>query len=313
MDEPTLDQLRVLRQVQRTGSVTAAAQALHRAQSAVSYAVRQLEAALGVPLLDRAHYRARLTDAGEAVLAQAEQVLTRMDGLRALAEDLRGGAEPRLSILMDGIVSPAYLMPVLAHLQQQGSATRINLRVELLGGMVRALRHDAPEVVLSPLQLLTLPPNYEWEVIGDLLMVPVVGATHPLARHPRPVPLDVVRQHTHLVVTSPPGEQVPVHLGLIGAAVHWSVPDFHTRLEGLRAGLGFAWMPTHLVEADVRAGTLVPLVLAQAHLQRYEVGLIYRAQPPLGRTGRLLLDELRHRARLVPRPPGNLLNLYELP
>ncbi|MCA9525735.1 MAG: LysR family transcriptional regulator, partial [Myxococcales bacterium] len=49
----TLDALEVLDAVDRAGSFGSAARALHRAQSAVSYAIRQLEEALGVALFDR--------------------------------------------------------------------------------------------------------------------------------------------------------------------------------------------------------------------------------------------------------------------
>ena len=64
----TLDQLLVLSKIAETGSFRAAAGVLHRAQSAVSYAIKNLEDELGVELLCRDQYRPTLTPAGEAVL-----------------------------------------------------------------------------------------------------------------------------------------------------------------------------------------------------------------------------------------------------
>ncbi len=46
--EPTLDQLRVLAAIADTGSFSAAARQLRRAQTVISYAMANLEAQLGV-------------------------------------------------------------------------------------------------------------------------------------------------------------------------------------------------------------------------------------------------------------------------
>src|SRR5436189_303212 len=71
MKAVTIDQLRVFRQVAETGSFSAAARAMHRAQSAVTYAVQKLEAQVGVDLFDRGGYRPVLSEAGRALLPRA--------------------------------------------------------------------------------------------------------------------------------------------------------------------------------------------------------------------------------------------------
>ena len=53
MDARTLDQIRVFLSVVDEGSFPKAAKSLQRAQSAVTYAIRKLEAEIGVPLFDR--------------------------------------------------------------------------------------------------------------------------------------------------------------------------------------------------------------------------------------------------------------------
>ena len=57
MDALTLDQIRVFLSVVDEGSFPKAAKSLNRAQSAVTYAIRKLEAEIGVPLFDRSAYR----------------------------------------------------------------------------------------------------------------------------------------------------------------------------------------------------------------------------------------------------------------
>jgi DNA-binding transcriptional LysR family regulator len=71
--------LRVLAAVAKHGSVTAAAQALHYAQPSVSHHLARLEAETGSKLVQRAGRGIRLTEAGRALAARAEEILGRLD------------------------------------------------------------------------------------------------------------------------------------------------------------------------------------------------------------------------------------------
>jgi molybdate transport repressor ModE-like protein len=86
--------LRVLREVARQGSFSAAADALSYTQSAVSQQVAALERETGTTLLERRAGGVRLTDAGEALVARADVILAHLaDAERELAAiaGLRGG------------------------------------------------------------------------------------------------------------------------------------------------------------------------------------------------------------------------------
>ena len=85
MLRPDLDAIRALDAVVRHGGFAQAAAALHRVQSTVSYQVGKLEAQLGVPLLDRTHYRVQLTPAGEALLAEGRRLLGQADRMAWMA------------------------------------------------------------------------------------------------------------------------------------------------------------------------------------------------------------------------------------
>ena len=62
IDALNLDQLRVFVAIADQGSFSAAARHLRRAQSAVSNAIVNLEAALGVSLFDRSGWKPQLTE-----------------------------------------------------------------------------------------------------------------------------------------------------------------------------------------------------------------------------------------------------------
>ena len=69
----------VFRRLAELGSFTAAAEALSYTQSAVSQQISALEREAGTLLIERQRKRARLTEAGEILLAHAEAILGRIE------------------------------------------------------------------------------------------------------------------------------------------------------------------------------------------------------------------------------------------
>src|SRR5688572_11789149 len=72
------NRLRVLQQVARTGSLAGAARALSYTQPAVAHHVAELEREMGTPLVVRHGRGVRLTQAGAALAAHADAVLSRL-------------------------------------------------------------------------------------------------------------------------------------------------------------------------------------------------------------------------------------------
>ncbi|MGW5123041.1 LysR substrate-binding domain-containing protein [Streptomyces sp. NPDC004069] len=79
-----LHRLRLLRELKHRGTLAAVAAALSYAPSSVSQQLSQLEAEVGVPLLEPAGRRVRLTEQAEILVAHTEAVLERLE--RAEAE-----------------------------------------------------------------------------------------------------------------------------------------------------------------------------------------------------------------------------------
>ncbi|MFG2554708.1 LysR family transcriptional regulator [Streptomyces sp. NPDC048581] len=100
-------QLQVLAEVARTGTYTAAAEALGYTQPAISYQMRMLERAVGIPLATRRGRGIRLTPAGQALARHANTVLA---ALRSAEEELAalnapGGGRVRLAAMQSSCVA----------------------------------------------------------------------------------------------------------------------------------------------------------------------------------------------------------------
>src|SRR5579859_6636604 len=97
----TLEQWAVLAAVVDQGSFAQAASALHKSQSAVSYAVARLQEYLDVTLLEVEGRRAVLTAHGQTLLKRARPLLQELELLEALARKLKQGWEAQLRLVVD--------------------------------------------------------------------------------------------------------------------------------------------------------------------------------------------------------------------
>ena len=93
MNGLSADQVAVFLAVVEHGTFAGAAKALRRAQSAVTYAIKRLEEAVGEPLFDRTEYRPTLTPAGRALLPNARRIADAVSAFQARAASLSQGLE----------------------------------------------------------------------------------------------------------------------------------------------------------------------------------------------------------------------------
>ncbi|MBC8058127.1 MAG: LysR family transcriptional regulator, partial [Rhizobiales bacterium] len=90
--------LRSFAAIARAGSITRAAQQVHRTQSAVSTQLQQLEAAVGAHLVERSTRALALTAQGLAFLPHAQALLRAQDDAHAAVRPVREAATHRLGI-----------------------------------------------------------------------------------------------------------------------------------------------------------------------------------------------------------------------
>ena len=102
---PSLEQFRTLLAAAETGSFSAAARRLGKAQSVVSSAIANLEIDLGLELFDRSGRYPQLTASGNMLLATAREVIAKVDAFKSQAKGMAAGLEPELSVVID-VFSP---------------------------------------------------------------------------------------------------------------------------------------------------------------------------------------------------------------
>ncbi|BEL76682.1 MULTISPECIES: LysR family transcriptional regulator [Serratia] len=154
----SLKQLRVFVAVARHGSFSRAGEAIGLTQSAVSHSVKELEAEVGVRLLDRTTREVVLTDAGLRLANRVERLL---DELQAALLDARS-----FGVQRSGTVRVATSQTISAHLMPQCIAAgereypeiRIMLRDQAQQQVLHSVRNAEVDfgIVVDPLQAVDL-------------------------------------------------------------------------------------------------------------------------------------------------------------
>lgn len=101
--------MRLLVEIGRRGSLSAAARARGLSQPAVSYQMRQLEQSFGVPLLRRLHRGVALTDEGRRVFDIAARTVAELDELERVIR--AAGNRPVIRLCTDYAFSSLWLIP----------------------------------------------------------------------------------------------------------------------------------------------------------------------------------------------------------
>ena len=257
----TLESIRILDTIDRKGSFAAAAVALDRVPSALTYSVRKLEEDLDVLLFDRRGHRAKLTPAGLELLTEGRHLLRAADELEQRVKRTASGWEVELRIVLDALIPFEKMLPLIAEFDTQGSGTRLRFSTEVLSGVWETLINgdadlaigvssDGPDLVRGSGGFRTRP-------LGVVDWVFAVAPDHPLAQLPDPLTASVVQQY-RAVATGDSGRMLPsVTAGLLTGQTTLTVPTMRDKLNAQLAGLGCGHLPRTWAAPYLAAGTLM--------------------------------------------------------
>jgi LysR family transcriptional regulator, regulator for metE and metH len=171
--------LAIIQEVDKQGSLTAAAGVLHLTQSALSHAVRKLEEQLGTQVWLREGRSLRPTQAGQYLLAVANRVLPQL----ALAEErMRQFAEGERGTLRIGMeCHPCYqwLLKVVSPYLARWPDVDVDVKQKFQFGGIGALFGYEIDLLVTPDPLFK--PGLRYEPVFDYEQVLVVCRNHALA------------------------------------------------------------------------------------------------------------------------------------
>ena len=171
--------LAILQQVDRLGSLTAAAEALHLTQSALSHSVKKLEQQLGTDLWLREGRSLRATQAGEYLLQVANRVLPQLELAEARIGQYAEGERGSLRIGMECHPCYQWLLKIVSPYLARWPDVDVDVKQKFQFGGIGALFGYEIDLLVTPDPLYK--PGLRFEPVFDYEQVLVVSRDHALA------------------------------------------------------------------------------------------------------------------------------------
>lgn len=136
------NRLRYLAEAIRAGTMRAASENLNVAPSSISRQIAQLEAELGVPLIERNRSPLKLTEAGELALGYFREFTTQQEAFISQVRDLRGLRGGTVRLAVGEALIGDLLFDTLDRFMSQYPEIRVFIRTAGTGGVVSLLLED---------------------------------------------------------------------------------------------------------------------------------------------------------------------------
>jgi len=292
-----LNDLRAFIWVAQMGSFTKAAGQLGVSQSALSYTIRALEERIGVKLLNRTTRSVSPTRAGERLLEDIEPLIAGIDQKLAKLNEFRDVPRGTLRINSSEHAINVLLWERLAKFAQDYPDVLLEITTD----------YALTDIVKDRFDIgIRLGGDVDKDMIAvrvtpDMQMI-VVGSPDYLAIHGMPDAPKDLNNHRCLTLRLPRNENImnwefqnlnnpqqsPINYRPQSAMI---VNHAHLLVKGARHGLGLAWVPTDMVEEELKTGRLIKVLTDWA--MTYEGYYMYypsRSSSPL--IG-LLVDALK--------------------
>jgi DNA-binding transcriptional LysR family regulator len=291
-----IDWLETFVAVVDSGGFSAAAGAVHRSQSRVSAHVAALEQALGVTLFDRRHRPVGLTDAGEAYLPHAREVLAALDRGHAEIEAVVGVTRGSVVLGSYPSASAAFLPGLMRTFTRAYPRVRVDLTEQATVDLAESLNSGELHLALRALAPLDRTEGLLSRPLWCEPLVAVFPTDHPLSEQPEPLPLSVLSEHELVTIGGHLGQEVmyeahtafqecetPPHIA-------WQTDQPQTLANFVRAGLGVG--VTNALAMRVSDTTGLEVVQVGTLEQGRTVGVFWDPQRYMPRAARVLLEEI---------------------
>lgn len=235
-----IDEIRSFVAVAETGSFSAAARNLKRAQSVVSMHIAGFEAELGYKLFDRTP-KPVLTAQGRELLVGAKRVLVEADRLQNRALTLSETQTPSIYMGIDLVLEAPVMIDLLRLFAK--SFPSVRLQIENISGS--EAKWFFTKTAMNLALVFSSDPSLESDeyILGHSPLSIVVAKNHPLAAIDRPTVDDLRRYRQIVVHARDPQSPSPAVVN----TDYWEIDSGLWALGLAARGVGWAILPNFLL------------------------------------------------------------------
>lgn len=254
--------LAIIREIDRLGSLTAAAETLFLSQSALSHTIKKLEQSFGTAIWQRDGRNLRLTQAGNYLLMVANRLLPQLERAEERLGQYAKHERGILSIGMECHPCYQWLLKIVAPYLAQWPDVDVDVKQKFQFGGIGALFTYDIDLLVTPDPLYK--PGLEFEPVFDYEQVLVVNKGHPLAREKYVIPEQLSNE---ILITYPVEiDRLDIYNQFLQPAgispkKHKTIETTDIMLQMVASGRGVAALPRWLVEEYAINLDLVPVQL----------------------------------------------------
>lgn len=254
--------LSIVQQVEKQGTLTAAAEVLHVTQSALSHSMKKLEEQLGTEIWRRDKRRLELTQAGQHLLAVANRILPQLELAEERLQQYAHGKRGSLRIGMECHPCYQWLLKIVSPYLNAWPDVDIDVKQKFQFGGIGGLFNFEIDLLVTPDPLFR--PGLTFEAVFDYEQVLVVAKNHRLAKERYVTPDQL---SSEILITYPVDiERLDIFsLFLLPAGIapkqHKTIETTDILLQMVASNRGVAALPRWLVEEYAQKLPIVPVTL----------------------------------------------------
>ncbi|MFK0378339.1 LysR family transcriptional regulator [Pandoraea sp. NPDC090278] len=262
--------LSIVQEVEKQGSLTAAAGVLHVTQSALSHSMKKLEQQLGTNIWLREGRSLRLTQAGQYLLAVANRVLPQLDLAEERLQQFAQGERGALRIGMECHPCYQWLLKVVSPYLAAWPDVDVDVKQKFQFGGIGALFGYEIDLLVTPDPLNK--PGLVFEPVFDYEQVLVVASNHKLAKEEYIKPKQLTNEV--LVAYPVPVDRLDIYnMFLTPAGItpkrHKPIETTDIMMQMVASGRGVAALPRWLVLEYADKMDVVPVRLGKNGIAKH--------------------------------------------
>lgn len=262
--------LEVVREIERQGSVTGAANVLCLSQSALSHTIKKIEQNLGTDIWLREGRTLKLTQAGRYLLAVANRILPQLDHAEERLRQYAQGERGALRIGMECHPCYQWLLKLVSPFLSSWPDVDVDVKQKFQFGGLGALFGYEIDLLVTPDPLYK--PGLHYEPVFDYEQVLVVNSTHPLAQATHIEPAQLSEE---VLITYPVSlERLDIYNQFLSPAGvspkrHKPIETTDIMLQMVASGRGVTALPRWLVEEYASKLDVVPVRLGKEGIHKH--------------------------------------------
>lgn len=299
----TLRQIQVFDAVARHSSHSRAAEQLHLTQPAVSMQIRQLEEAIGLPLLEQLGKKIYLTEAGNEFLHYARSILDQLSEAENVLTEMKGMGRGKLSISVASTAS-YFATQLLAECCKRHPQVSVSLNVSNRETLLRQLAQNEMDMVIMGKP----PADLELQATAFMKnpLIIIAAINHPLAND-KQIPLNRLQEEIFLVREQGSGTRIAMELFFNQQNIKLNTGSEMSTNEAIKqaveAGMGLGVLSLHTVSLELESKRLVVLDVQSFPILR-DWYVVHRTGKRLTATAQMFKDFLLNEGARIAEAKG---------